>query len=298
MDMDGLDLDSPSGLDEWRAESRQIAMEPVVSRYGVHRQAFSATLVDQSVELIRLLGYAVLDGNYTKEELQGFSSAFDRSLLALYDRHGRTALAEIDEHNTIRAALALDPLFLQLALNANVLSICRRLVGNYIVLNQQNGIINPAHGQPYNQAAFHRDLPYQHFVSSHPLAINALFCLDEFTCENGATIVVPASHKLEEFPSDATVTASQTQICAPAGSFIVLDCMLYHSGGVNRSERARRAVNHVYSVPIIRPQIDLPAVLGPDYSADPDILRLLGYELRVPTSIETYYAKRRRQLGK
>src|SRR5262249_26064982 len=158
------------------------------------------------------------------------------------------------EHNTIRAPLAIDKLFLTLALNPNILTICRRLIADYIVLNQQNGIINPPHGQSYNQGAFHRDLPYQHFVSSHPLAINALFCLDEFTEDNGATYVVPASHKQEAFPSDATVAASQVQICAAAGSFIVLDCMVYHRGGVNRTGRPRRAMNHVYSVPIMRPQ--------------------------------------------
>jgi ectoine hydroxylase-related dioxygenase (phytanoyl-CoA dioxygenase family) len=167
-----------------------------------------------------------------------------------------------------------------------------------VVLNQQNGIINPPNGQHYNQRAFHRDLPYQHFVSSHPLAINALFCLDEFTPDNGATFVIPASHKQDAFPSDAAVSATQVQISAPAGSFIVLDCMVYHSGGVNRTDRARRAINHVYSVPIIRPQLDLPAILGPDFASDPDILRLLGYDVRVPASVEGYYAKRRKQLGK
>ena len=39
----------------------------------------------------------------------------------------------------------------------------------------------------HHQSAFHRDLPYQHFTSSRPIAINALFCADEFTNENGAT---------------------------------------------------------------------------------------------------------------
>jgi ectoine hydroxylase-related dioxygenase (phytanoyl-CoA dioxygenase family) len=280
------------------AMERDVAMEHSVQRYGVHKQTSSPTLIDQAVEMIRLLGYAVVDGNYDSGAIARFSTAFDRALLTMYDRHGGwAALAEIDEHNTIRAPLAIDRLFLELALNANILSICRRMISDYVVLNQQNGVVNPPHGQPYNQHEFHRDLPYQHFVSSHPLAINALFCLDEFTLENGATYVVPASHKQDTFPSDPTILASQVQICAPAGAFIVLDCMVYHSGGVNRTDRARRAVNHVYSVPIIRSQIDLPAALGLDYTSDPDVLRLLGYELRVPTSIEAYYAKRRRQLA-
>jgi len=262
-------------------------------RYGVRRQTQSDNPVEQAVETIRLLGYAVVDGGYNSDEMARFAAAFDRALARTYERHGgREALAKIDEHNTIRAPLAIDKLFLQLALNANILSICRRLIADYIVLNQQNGVINPPQGKLYNQGAFHRDLPYQHFVSSHPLAINALFCLDDFTAENGATYVIPASHKQEAFPSDATVAASQAQVCAPAGSYIVLDCMLYHSGGVNRTERPRRAVNHVYSVPIIRPQIDLPSILGDDYSREAEVRRLLGYDVRVPASLESFYATR------
>jgi ectoine hydroxylase-related dioxygenase (phytanoyl-CoA dioxygenase family) len=274
-------------------------MESPISRYGVHKQTSDGTLIDRAVEMIRLVGYAVVDGSYDDNDISRFSSAFDRALAATWERHGgRETLAEIDEHNTIRALLAAERAFLDLALNANVLALCRRLISDYVVLNQQNGIINPPNGQPYNQRAFHRDLPYQHFVSSHPLAINALFCLDDFTADNGATFVVPASHKQDAFPSDAAVKATQVQIRAPAGSFIVLDCMVYHSGGVNLTDRARRAVNHVYSVPIIRPQLDLPAALGPDYASDPDVRRLLGYDVRVPSSVESYYAKRRTQLGK
>jgi len=267
-------------------------------RYGVHRQTRSETPVDQAVETIGLLGFAVVDGGYTSDEMARFAAAFDSALACTYERHGgREVLAKIDEHNTIRAPLAIDKLFLQLALNANVVSICRRLIADYIVLNQQNGVINPPHGQLYNQGSFHRDLPYQHFVSSHPLAINALFCLDDFTAENGATYVIPASHKQESFPSDAAISATQVQVSEPAGSYIILDCMLYHSGGVNRTGRPRRAVNHIYSVPIIRPQIDLPSILGDDYTRDAEVRRLLGYDVRVPASIESFYATRKAKAG-
>ena len=251
------------------SEGAHLVDRPV-PRYGVHTQTRSDTVVDQAVEAIRLVGYAVVDGNYAADQMLNLSAAFDRSLAETYARYGGPeALAAIDEHNTIRAPLAIDRIFLDLALNPTVLAISRRLMGDYVTLNQQNGIINPPNAQHYNQAAFHRDLPYQHFVSSHPLAINALFCLDPFTPQNGATHVVPASHKNEAFPSDAAVAALQIQIGAPAGSFIILDCMLFHCGGINRTDRVRRAVNHVYSIPIIRQQIDLPNLLGNDYTSDP-----------------------------
>ena len=153
-------------------------------------------------------------------------------------------------------------------------------------------MINPPRSERYNQGAWHRDLPYQHFVSLRPLAINALFCLDPFTIENGATKVLPASHQREAFPSDRFIETEALAIIAPAGSFIILDCMTFHSGGINTTDRPRRAVNHVYSIPLFRQQIDLPVALGETFVADRELRELLGYDVRTPRSIGEYMAGR------
>ncbi len=69
-----------------------------------------------------------------------------------------------------------------------------------VVLSQKNGIINPTNAAQYDQGAWHRDLPYQHVIFSWPMATNALFCMDDFTSENGAMNMLPATHKQEESP--------------------------------------------------------------------------------------------------
>ncbi|MGY4596904.1 ectoine hydroxylase-related dioxygenase (phytanoyl-CoA dioxygenase family) [Bradyrhizobium sp. GM22.5] len=167
-------------------------------RYGISEQVQSTNEVERTCESIRQLGYGVIDGGYGRERLAALADAFDRAHESHASRHGGVdVLRSIDEHNTIRLPLAYDPVFLELATNSRILDICSRLISGYSVLNQQNGIVNPPNGKSYNQGAWHRDLPYQHFVSSRPLAINALFCLDAFTLENGATMVLPASHRQE-----------------------------------------------------------------------------------------------------
>ncbi|MBW5435866.1 phytanoyl-CoA dioxygenase [Bradyrhizobium canariense] len=264
-----------------------------IARYGVHTQAQSSTALDRALEQIKLVGFAVVSGDYDASDLRRFADAFDRTLQLTQGMYGgRDKLKRIDEHNTIRVPLAHDPLFLKLAMNANILEICGRLIGDYIILNQQNGIVNPPNAQHYNQAAYHRDLPYQHFVSSRPLALNALFCLDPFTAENGATLVVPASHKEEAFPSDFMVETLQKTVTAEAGSFLVLDAMLFHCGGVNQTSNVRRAVNHLYTIPLMRQQIDLPSMLGPDYATDKQTRRLLGYEVQTPRDVSAFYGGR------
>ncbi|ARQ57008.1 phytanoyl-CoA dioxygenase protein [Rhizobium sp. Kim5] len=264
-----------------------------IASYGIKEQLQSSTAIDHAVEQIRLLGYAVVDGGYSPEEIATFGKAFDAARTEMEARHGgRARLEAIDEHNTIRLPMLYNKLFLQLAMNDNITELCGRLLSDYFVLNQQNGISNPGSAARYNQGAYHRDLPFQHFTSSRPLAINALYCIDDFTTENGATFVIPASHKQEPFPSDAMVNALQLQVPARAGSFIVLDCMTYHTGGVNHTQRERRAVNHVYTIPLLKQQIDFPAALKEDFTNDQKARRLLGYGLSIPTDVQSYYRSR------
>ena len=240
-------------------------------------------------------------GGYDDEERAAIAAAFERARDA-QDRlaGGRERLTRIDEHNTIRAPFVHDETFLTLARNSNIMALAAELLGGShesgtFALNQQNGIVNPAH-QDYNQGAFHRDLPYQHFASSRPLAINALYCVDAFTPDNGATMVVPGSHRMEPFPSDEGVRALSRQVSAPAGSFIVLDCMVFHSGASNVTDRDRRAVNHVYAMPMIRQQIDIPALLGERPDLDAATRRLLGYANPFVGSLEDYWTGREARL--
>lgn len=267
-----------------------------IKRYGVNEQTVSLDAIDQAVEELKLLGFSVVDSGYDAATLKHLSKAFASARKQMEMKFGgRDALAQIDEHNTIRVPMSYEREFLDLALNPTILELCRRMLGGYFILNQQNGISNPANGASYNQAAFHRDLPYQHFVADRPLAINALFCLDDFTLENGATLVIPGSHKQGAFPSDDTVKKLQKQITARSGSFIVLDCMLFHSGATNTTQRERLAVNHVYSIPLLQQQIDLPNVLGGNFSQDAKVRQILGYDTSAPRDIESFYKSRQQK---
>jgi ectoine hydroxylase-related dioxygenase (phytanoyl-CoA dioxygenase family) len=205
-------------------------------------------------------------------------------------------LKEIDEHNGIRLPLAIDETFIDLATNPRVLELVGKLIRNKFILNQQNGIINPP-GETYNQGLWHRDLPYQHFVSSRPLAINALYCVDDFTIENGATYVLPGSHTQEEYPSDSFVESKARQITAPAGTFIVLHCMLFHRGGANTTSLRRRAVNHVYSTAFIKQQIDIPSAMGGRSVRSAAVADLLGFRYQIPRTVADFLESRRRPTG-
>lgn len=258
-----------------------------VNAYGILKQNQPVSRLEEIVEEVRHLGYAVMDAGYTALEMQQFSNVFDETHVRYVQTYGEGFLKERQEYETIRAPLLQDEsFFLKLALNASLREVLTSLIQGKYILNQQNGIINPPQ-KAYNQGSWHRDLPYQHFVSSQPLAINALFCVDDFTKENGATFVLPASHQSEAFPSWSFVKKHAVQIEAKAGSFVLLDCMLFHTGGFNHTHKARRAVNHVYTIPFLKQQISLPAHLH-DALLSVEEKALLGFHVREPASIMDY----------
>jgi len=269
-------------------------MSSPIESYGVLRQRQCGSRHEAVAEEVRERGYAILEDACTRSEVEALSSAFERVRNRYVDTFGEARLRAIDEFHTIRALLTHgEDAFLRLALNDHLLATLRLLIDGKFVLNQQNGIINPPH-EKYNQGKWHRDLPYQHFVSSRPLAINALFCLDDFTLENGATYVLPASHKSEDLGSDGYVQRNKVQIAAKAGSFIVLDCMLFHTGGLNQTASPRRAVNHVFTIPFFKQQIRLPSNLNAA-SLSPEARDLLGFNYIEPTSVDAYFAFRERK---
>ena len=264
--------------------------------YGILQQNLSSNIFDEAVEQVRNIGFAVIDSGYSASELLQFSEEFNATRKNYIEMYGEIELKNIDEYNTIRSPLTHgSEVFLKLALNANLMTVLKKLIQGKFVLNQQNGIINPPK-ETYNQAAWHRDLPYQHFVSTKPLAINALFCVDDFTCENGATFVIPASHKTENFPSENYIKKNALQVQTKAGSFILLDCMMFHAGGFNNTNLERRAVNHVYNIPYFKQQINIPNNMkGANLSEE--VRDILGFNYTEPSSISEFMHTRKKVIS-
>lgn len=264
--------------------------------YGVRSRIISDTALELAAEELTTLGYAVVDSGLSDENLDMLSGHFDDARQQSDARlGGREYLTKLDEQNTLRCPLRYDRLFMDLALSPVIYDLAKHLIGPYVTLSQQNGVINPGNQKNYNQGLWHRDLPYQHVYFSRPLAINALFCLDDFTSENGSTFVLPATHKQEDFPSERFVERHAKQITAKRGSFLVLDCMIFHSGGVNTTSVERRGVNHVLTTPLLRQQINLPSELGPDYPQTAVERQYLGYEVETPTTVPGYIDQRRQK---
>ena len=108
--------------------------------YGILQQNLSECSFDEAAEQVRNLGYAILDSGFSESEIAGIAAEFERTRTHYVEKYGEAILKGIDEFYTIRSPLTHGgEEFLKLALNANLLSLLKKLIRGEFILNQQNG---------------------------------------------------------------------------------------------------------------------------------------------------------------
>ncbi|MAZ66593.1 MAG: phytanoyl-CoA dioxygenase family protein [Kangiellaceae bacterium] len=249
--------------------------------YGLEAKELPSGRASELIESISLKGFAVLSGVIDSDSLQFYREAIDAVYLQQRGNFEDGYLDTINDSDVCRAPCLYDASFLELAGNQSILAIVRALLGNEFILHLQNAIINRP-TRDHQQRSWHRDLPHQNYTTSKPLAINALYVIDEFSEKTGATEVIPHSHKFDSLPSSAYVAENSLKVAAAPGSVILFDSMMIHRAGLNCSRTPRRAINHVYSIPILKQQYDFPCALRENQDIGGEMRKLLGFSYAVP----------------
>ena len=253
-----------------------------MNSYGVSKQEEQVSL--HVTEILRL-GYTTLKNIVPSEICKEARQRLDNVYLRQIDEFGNQNLLQIKENDMARLPLTYDPWFFYFLQLEEVNKLLTYFLGKYHILSLQNGIINQP-GTKHHQTSWHRDLPYQNWVCSQPLAINAMICIDNFNEETGGTYVLPHSHRFEKFPPADFIQDHETCVHADSGCVILFDAMLYHRAGSNVSKNIRRGINHMFSIPIIKQQISIPRALEDAGIIPPDNLkRILGFNDVEPDSV-------------
>jgi hypothetical protein len=113
-----------------------------------------------------------------------------------------------------------------------------------------------------------------------PLGINVGWVIDDMTAANGATVVIPGSHRWDNdrVPTDDDETLS---VVAPAGSALVIDSRIWHGAGDNTTPGAERSfIFGLYFQAWVRPHCHWNVGLWPEVAAalSPDMRRRLGLD--------------------
>jgi ectoine hydroxylase-related dioxygenase (phytanoyl-CoA dioxygenase family) len=263
--------------------------------YGAIPQTVVHSALEGHLEELAIQGFTVLPDVVPPSELAVLRTKLD----AVYEAQRKEGeptftLEDIQEENQVRAPLCYDDHFVEIARHPRVLEVVRAALGNYFLVHLQIGIINAAKTKN-RQSIWHRDLLFQDWVISKPLAVSAMLCIDDFNERTGGTYVVPFTHKVERMPSREYTEKHGITIEAKAGSVFVMDSMLVHRAGYNGADATRRGLNTIYGCGLLKQQISLPSQLDGRFADDPLLHMLLGYDAEPSPSV---HAWRERRFGK
>lgn len=135
---------------------------------------------------------------------------------------------------------ALDTLYHPLIDHPRTLPVIEHVLGEEIILGSLNArIVRP--GDP--EQGLHSDIRGDLLNMGSPVMVNTVWLLDDFTPENGATRIVPGSHKSGMAgPPEGMDVKHIFQLMAPAGSVLVFNGQCWHGGGANQTQTDRHAL--------------------------------------------------------
>ena len=155
----------------------------------------------------------------------------------------------------------------------------------------------PPHGSNYSRR-LHVDCP--RVIPGYVTNVGMTLALDDFTEENGATELLPDSQWRTDLPSEAEFERDAVRLMPKAGEAIFFNARTWHRGGLNRTDKARHAVTINACRSFMRQRFDYPRLVPAELVADlgPVGRRFLGFNVRVPVSLEEYYVPEEQRLYK
>lgn len=195
-------------------------------------------------------GYTIVEGAVPRDLVAALKQALARIEREHAIGHGPN---DFEGRLTVRIynLLAHDPMFEQVPVHPAVLPIAEALLDDGLLLSSLSAImIDPGEqAQPIHADTQLIPLPRPH----PPIAVNAMWALDDFTEANGTTRIVPGSHRFEQQPEYGgvyeTVAAEM-----PAGSVLIWNSALWHGGGANLTSGRRAGIACYYCAGYLRQQ--------------------------------------------
>jgi len=240
---------------------------------------------DDDVELIVTAlqdsGSVIIENVLSDAVLSGLSD----DLRPEFDREGHLYQNEFNGHQTLRVGgvTKYSAHFPTLLLHPTVLAIADAILKPHCEVYQVGSTtaIEILPGEDA-QVLHADDACYPSHLLPFEAQISALWALDDFTVENGATRVVPREMGVEK-PEDAS-EEHVVQAVMPKGSVVIYLGSTIHGGGANRSDAPRKAVVNTYCLGWLRQEENQYLTLTKEEVAaqSDEMRRMLGFQAHGP----------------
>ena len=243
-------MSNSPGLNEY-AQRVASLKAPDKLTAGIELPPEQRSRVDAAVADVATHGYAIMEAFLDAEMLHRVRGEMEPIFQQTGSRdtqgRGRHAgIQTIHVHNLFAKTRAVD----EIAVDPLLLTTIEGVLGEQFQMSVATAMCpDPGVDPQYlHQDDGHYPLPRPHM----PLIANTLIALDDFHRNNGATMVVPGSHK---WPQAIEREADVVYAEMPAGSLLVFDGALWHGGGGNTtSNQRRRSINLNFNLSWLRQQ--------------------------------------------
>ena len=249
---------------------------------GLEVDATNSARVKKAVEDVERQGFAIIQDFLSKQDLDAiceqmtpiFEMTGTRNANDSPGRHrqGYYGVQAVHVHNLFAKTRAVD----DIAIDPLLLLIIEGVLGPSFQMSVATAMcpdpgVDP---QGFHQDDGHYPLPRPR----PPFIANTLVALDDFSESNGATRLVPESHRWTH-----PVNQEEEFVVAemPAGSLLVFDGALWHAGGGNSTkDQRRRSINFNFNLSWLRQQENQYVGIPRDVwlSLPEKLQRLLGFQ--------------------
>jgi ectoine hydroxylase-related dioxygenase (phytanoyl-CoA dioxygenase family) len=129
------------------------------------------------------------------------------------------------------------------------------------------------------------------FIPNYITGLVVTMPLEDFTDENGATLYLPGSHHSETIPTEDSFSKYAQSTARKAGDALFFNPRVFHRAGNNNTENIRYGLTIYATRNFIKPRFNFPNMV-PKESLDglsERMMRFLGFNARVPESLDEYY---------
>ena len=255
-------------------DSVPAAADPSVVGAGPGRPTEGRTGVDAHVEEIEEQGFSVIRGVLGPDEVAALVEDLARVEAAeriVPSTNGFEGTATLRAYNLLRHG----PLWEAVPVHPAVLPVVEGVLDSGCLVSSLSSIrIMPGEtAQPV-----HADDQLIPLTQPHPPVVcNTMWALTDFTAANGATRLVPGSHRRDKptFGGDYETVPAEME----AGDVLVWHGSLWHGGGANTTDADRIGIAMNYCAGWVRQQENQQLGLSPQLVATfpPRLQELVGY---------------------
>jgi ectoine hydroxylase-related dioxygenase (phytanoyl-CoA dioxygenase family) len=204
--------------------------------------------VDTHVQRVERDGYTIIEDAIEPELVASLAAELSR----LEHELGVVPATNVFEGTkTVRIynLLARSKVFEAVPVHAKVLPIVERVLGRSCLVSSISSvaILPGERAQPIHTDDQLIPLPKPHV----PIMCNSMWALTDFTAENGATRLVPGTHRADKSP-ELGAACDTIQAVMKKGSVLVWNGSMWHGGGANRTDHRRVGISMNYCAGWVR----------------------------------------------